>query len=620
MQAAELLNAIKMAVTAAPRAGNKWNALEELFAQHGFRGNGAINNGGGADRTTRARQLGTSKLHQGHSERGVANHSVFVVGKGSLALFHNDPIEYQHKIEASILAEHPAFNSCLIVVAEQNGKITPTSLLKQTSDQTEIGYEQWWPELPISVVQDTSRSDYPTESAEHNSDSAIEEIPLNQILYGPPGTGKTFSIVDKVLEICDPASLKAQQNAVDRAARKNRFDDLVSAGQVEMVTFHQSYGYEEFVQGIKATTINGNVHYSVEAGVFKRLCQRAEVGPDQRPSSHLKVGDDFNGCKLIALTAELAIFKKRNGKRLPMPREVIDNITELTVKYDLDVSNTSGEELEAFGSIIEPYFVTGYGTIHKNIVTELIARMENTVLGGAIPHVLVIDEINRGNIAKIFGELITLIEPSKRKGNSDGLEVRLPYSDDNDPLFGVPANVYIIGTMNTADRSIALLDTALRRRFEFIETPPNPAVLANLAIVAPNGEKVMIEQLLTAMNARIEALYDKEHRIGHAYFTSLLTAEDTQHSAFVKLSKIMRNRVVPLLQEYFYDDWEKIRLVLGDNKKQEIGSQFVVAERINVHDLFGDTETNWELADLDKRYYINEQAFFNPAAYVQTYR
>lgn len=188
------------------------------------------------------------------------------------------------------------------------------------------------------------------------------------------------------------------------------------------------------------------------------------------------------------------------------------------------------------------------------LVTEEVKEEDKK----AKPYVFIIDEINRGNVSKIFGELITLLEPNKRKGEKEQLTVRLPYSGDK---FSVPTNVYVLGTMNTADRSIALMDTALRRRFDFTEVMPNPDLLGDLEV-----EGVSISQMLNVMNKRIELLYDREHTLGHAYFMPL-----KENPTIEALAGIFRSKLMPLLQEYFFDDYGKIRSVLGKAADDFIG-------------------------------------------------
>jgi len=167
-------------------------------------------------------------------------------------------------------------------------------------------------------------------------------------------------------------------------------------------------------------------------------------------------------------------------------------------------------------------------------------------------YVLIIDEINRGNVAAIFGELITLIEPDKRTGNPEALEAQLPYSKE---WFGVPSNLHIIGTMNTADRSVEALDTALRRRFSFVEMLPNPAVIKKHGVSGGVIEGIDLVELLKVINDRIEALVDRDHTIGHSYFMNAKSVND--------LRLVFKDKIVPLLQEYFFGDFGKIGLVLG---------------------------------------------------------
>jgi 5-methylcytosine-specific restriction protein B len=221
-------------------------------------------------------------------------------------------------------------------------------------------------------------------------------------------------------------------------------------------------------------------------------------------------------------------------------------------------------------------------------------------------YVFIIDEINRGNISKIFGELITLIEPSKRDAgdNPEKMQVTLPYSKKS---FSVPDNVYIIGTMNTADRSISLIDTALRRRFVFREMLPRPELLKDIKV-----NNIDISYLLAIMNERIVALYDREHTIGHSFFFKL-----KENPEIVELGNIFKNEIIPLLQEYFYDDYEKIQLILGDNQKEPGEPQFVIKETAEVNidtkkkELFGEVVDK----DINLAYLINNGAFEEEEAY-----
>ena len=214
-------------------------------------------------------------------------------------------------------------------------------------------------------------------------------------------------------------------------------------------------------------------------------------------------------------------------------------------------------------------------------------------------YVFIIDEINRGNISKIFGELITLIEPTKRIGQTEGMKIKLPYSQT---MFGVPDNVYILGTMNTADRSIAAIDTALRRRFRFKEIMPDVDVLNGITV-----EGVIIKNMLDKINKRITALYDREHTIGHSYFLPL-----KDNPTLDTLAVIFSDDIIPLLQEYFYEDYEKICLVLGDNKKSvDDTNRFIIATKNDYNELFGNTEG----FDESFSYEINNEAFYNIEAY-----
>lgn len=360
-------------------------------------------------------------------------------------------------------------NKVLEMIAEGelgNAKLKASEIYKKILKDKTYTLEEMMQELSKPLWEEYGKRTSKVETNTPQGDSMPNEpnsqknIQLNQILYGSPGTGKTYTTINKALEILANYG-EIEKIPDNRQKQKEIFDTFVAKGQIEFVTFHQSYGYEEFVEGIKPSVKNGTVIYETKNGVFKNLCKKALEGKDK-------------------------------------------------------------------------------------------------------PYILIIDEINRGNIAKILGELITLIEPSKRIGKSEGLQLTLPYSGES---FGVPSNLYIIGTMNTADRSIALLDTALRRRFEFVEMMPDSEYLKDKKI-SDSRNTIELDRLLESMNNRIEFLLDREHTIGHSYFMDVESIED--------LCKVFKNKIIPLLQEYFYDDYAKIIAVLNDNGmiKEKNKSQF----------------------------------------------
>ena len=273
--------------------------------------------------------------------------------------------------------------------------------------------------------------------------------PLNTILYGPPGTGKTYETVERCVNICYGPTQRSRDDI------NHLYNKLKTDRRVEFITFHQSYSYEEFVEGLRPETkppTGGNAseagfRLEPKDGVFKRIAKRARDSED-------------------------------NNQR----------------------------------------------------------------------YVLIIDEINRANISKVLGELVTLLEEDKRLGAKNEVVVTLPYSQEQ---FRLPANLFIVGTMNTADRSIALLDTALRRRFEFEEIPPKPDLLKS----AEQKTGIDLPEMLRMINRRIEWFIDRDHLIGHALFMNASEKSD--------VDRIMRNKIIPLLAEYFYDDWDKVCAVLG---------------------------------------------------------
>lgn len=334
--------------------------------------------------------------------------------------------------------------------------------------------------IPIQIESDTM-------TPSHN-----EDTPLNQILYGPPGTGKTYHTVNETLKILDPDFARANEDSAKRGLLQQRFDELKQDGRVKFVTFHQSFSYEDFVEGLRACPrSDGTLEYVPVDGVFKELCKSVNASSDS-----------------------------------PI-----------------------------------------------------------------LPKVLIIDEINRGNISRIFGELITLLEPSKRAGADEALSAVLPYSRT---VFSVPANLYIIGTMNTADRSLASLDVALRRRFDFKEMPPRSDLLDDIVV-----DGINIGILLWTMNRRIEVLLSPEHCLGHAYFMPL-----RDEPTLRKLSSIFERQIIPLLKEFFFEDWERIRWVLNDHRKED-ADRFIVAPPGSVAALFGD---DLDGKIVERSWCLNEQA------------
>ncbi len=394
-------------------------------------------------------------------------------------------------------------------------------------------------------------------SSNKNSTENIEtkEIPLNQILYGPPGTGKTYNTIDKALEILG-------EDVKDRQEKKVKFDEYVKNRQIVFTTFHQSYGYEEFVEGIKPSLNsdeNSQINYKVKDGIFKELCNKALENKDSIESFNFYINDlkektkedDNNPEKYFQLPNTKYSIQYRGGKTF---RIKFNNMSKNHKDYPVSIDNI--EKLYKTSNVDEIYNSAYVKAILNYLKSQGLEDYKEKDEKINLPYIIIIDEINRGNVSKIFGELITLIEPSKRIGTDEELKVTLPYSKDE---FGVPKNVYIIGTMNTADRSITSLDTALRRRFEFVEMMPDISKLGNIEIKSENTEKSIIDlqKLLTAINTRIEYLLDREKTIGHAFFIDVKNLED--------LKQVFQNKIIPLLQEYFYNDYALIDAVLNYN-------------------------------------------------------
>lgn len=446
----------------------------------------------------------------------------------------------------------------------------------------------WAPDEPTgSIVARVSDDDWVA------ADTATDRrAPLNQILYGPPGTGKTYQTIDRALRILDPAFASANES--DREALKARFDDLVAAGRIRFVTFHQSFSYEDFVEGLRAEVrADGSINYVVADGVLKSFCRALVDGPK------IEIGTKFaSGYVVTRSTDEILWLEKPNGSSLPLPWAIIDELKSLVDEGAITLADV--REKTVFSRVedsrLEKYIVNGYNNVLPHILEAIQSK---TAVQPHRPGVLIIDEINRGNVSKIFGELITLVEDSKRAGASEALSAVLPYSKQP---FSLPSGLHIIGTMNTADRSLATVDIALRRRFVFVEVEPDSRSLEGVEIAG-----VDVGKLLDVMNARIEALLDRDHRLGHAYFIGL-TADDEVR----QLKQVFATQIIPLLQEYFFDDWQRIRLVLNDHRKAADADRFIVEQEGSAAELFGDGNLEVPTA---RSWRVNPEAFDRPSAY-----
>ena len=429
---------------------------------------------------------------------------------------------------------------------------------------------------------------------------------LNQIFFGPPGTGKTYATIEAALQILDPGYLAAHQDPDRRPALKKRFDELADAGDVRFVTFHQSFSYEDFVEGLRAESADdGQLRYSVVPGVFKDLCSGSAK---QMMFREFKVGDRYGtGYKVIFASQDVVELEKPKGNHLEIGMRMLKGLANAVMANRIstaDLRDGSWDE-KLSDSTFDPFLVNGY----KNFLPSMVDHMLGGQSGGlfepvlenppAGAKVLIVDEINRGNISRIFGELITLIEPSKRAGAEEALEVTLPYSKER---FSIPGNIYLIGTMNTADRSLASLDIALRRRFTFIEVPPNPELLDEVEV-----EGIAMNELLDVMNQRIAALLDRDHCLGHAYFMPLKSEPSLEH-----LEQIFREQILPLLQEYFFEDWQRIQWVLNDQRKAP-ENRFLLQPSQDLNVLFGESVT---VNKSNERWELNSAAFKNVEAYL----
>ena len=490
----------------------------------------------------------------------------------------------------------------------------------------------------ISYNNEENSSIYPDEKSEGKL------FELNTILYGPPGTGKTFNTKNLAIGIIENLSQEAVANKYpsrDEIVRK--FNEYIKSEQIGFVTFHQSFSYEDFVEGIKPVLFDEDINtenteeefsakieYQIKPGIFKIIADKAkeylkyetEIKPTFQLTNMPKFKDiEFykmslgntqlaedeniyqycldNNCIALGWGGDIDYSNikdendliekyKANSENSKFGRYAIQRFLFWMKENDIVLISEGNTKVRAIAKITGEYFYdpnspieynhfrkvewlaknitipiseiyqkklsqqTIYQMLKSDIITEFFTEYDKPSIK-PLNHVLIIDEINRGNIANILGELITLIEKDKRIGGKEELSVTLPYSKQN---FSVPSNLYIIGTMNTADRSIETLDTALRRRFSFIEKQPNLDKIVSLELEEIG---IDLQKMLKTINDRIEYLLDKDHVIGHAYFMNWENSDDH----YEVLKDIFSQKIIPLLQEYFYNDYSKIGMILG---------------------------------------------------------
>ncbi|NQV80001.1 MAG: AAA family ATPase [Alphaproteobacteria bacterium] len=498
----------------------------------------------------------------------------------------------------------------------------------------------------------------------------------NLILYGPPGTGKTYTTALEAVRLCvgNDAGVTLRN---DRNALMAEYRRLMREGRIEFVTFHQSFSYEDFVEGLRPTTetkmaddehgdnvASGGFSLKAHPGVFKVISERARLDTGNAVTKRLDrsrtiykiaLGQRWDQEDQICEALDQSLIHIGWGGEVDWSDDRFDDFEEIRKEWnakkdpdatgkdpniemmfafrsglqvgDYVVISDGRDSFRALGKVTGEYEFDPTASFHphrrkvewvwrddngadraafypnnfrrhstyrlnRNLIdwdaleTVVIDPNAERPVAGARPHVLIIDEINRANISKVFGELITLLEVDKRLGCENEVRVRLPYSGTN---FGVPSNLHVIGTMNTADRSIALLDTALRRRFAFRELMPDVTELRNAMgarkLDVENLDGVNLSKLLTTINERIEYLFDRDHQIGHAYFTECRSRADVE--------EVLRHKVIPLLAEYFYEDWSKVAAVLGDGSGAA-KAHFLEAKKLSPPAEFSDDELGGE--------------------------
>ena len=578
-------------------------------------------------------------------------------------------ISYLSTAAANIAKE----TGCEIVKDEKDAKYWPVLFQgKRTTDKNQGSYI-WKMREPVQEAIEMLVSEG---IFDVKGNGIMVQFDHNLILYGPPGTGKTYNSTIYAVAICDGKTIE-EVGKYPYGDVMERYNELKDEGRIAFTTFHQSYGYEEFIEGIKPklNSENDSIGYTIEDGIFKTFCKRAKMIRAQSTASarmkaqpriwgmllggsgmttlkrecfrrnEIRLGwnevddsdieGDFVGDSTSSWQAKHMVFDFKNTMEIgdlviiERTNTSIDAIGVVTGEYVYDPDRGEyprSRSVEWLAKDIDqdmvPFLPNGRKQLSRfslfafdYIGLDVVSQILNENSAAPIieveqetkPYVFIIDEINRGNISKIFGELITLIEDTKRSGADEAMEATLPYSGES---FSVPNNVYILGTMNTADRSIALMDTALRRRFEFAEMMPDSEVLNSLGVgtIAVGDEELNVARMLDVINERIEYLFDREHTIGHAFFTKL--ADDP---SIETLAGIFEKNVIPLLQEYFYEDYEKIQLVLGDNAKED-EYKFILDRTVKLQDIFNG---NPDIDLPEKGYSVQHEAFLKLESYKQ---
>lgn len=547
-----------------------------------------------------------------------------------------DPAAFLEELDAFMAVVMPLMDDAIAEMLVANPQWKAKRIEKADLDdmlgRLEQRFERYTGEEP-KIDESVSNSDRKEVLDEPEVSKVIH--PLNQILYGPPGTGKTYQTISRSVAIIEGKSnteIEEEEREFGRQAIRQRFRKYDEEGRISFVTFHQSFSYEDFVEGIKPMMEEGSgeVDYEISDGIFKQIATegmfdywvRESLSNVQDPGElHLEYDDlhgeyldslrrrnqqarDGFGFKTITganmpflrITKQKSIIvssengsveypvSKRRLEKLYNAFDSVDDISNLQrdIRDTIKGANTSSywavfKDFKQFESEITEGNGSTYALDMRHVLRALTTKDDDDfepidleekkkriegfrpegkseILDALPSYVLIIDEINRGNVASIFGELITLIETDKRAGMPEALTVTLPYSKRD---FSVPPNLHLIGTMNTADRSVEALDTALRRRFAFVEVMPDATKVPEK--VFDGDTEILVQELLTTINGRLASLLGRDHQIGHSYFMGLKKGEE-QGS---ELRSIFRDKIIPQMQEHFYGDMGRISLVLG---------------------------------------------------------